>query len=173
MRIFQKIVLFLLLIFTSCHNSKEATRTSVSNFEKDASFELDQVYFQKWIAGVQGGGSGIHMYILVKTNKNHVGFESVYFRGMQAKIQLGKMGYIASFKTPLNQKQDMVMDSDSQQEYGNKLPEQDVIKRFNLEENECIIQYVENKQTKYYKVSNIVEKQSEYYPSTPPNKEKQ
>lgn len=157
----------------SCKSTKEASKTNTIILEEKPSFELDQVYFQKWVAGVQGGGSGIHMYVIVKTNKKHVVLDSVYFRDMQAKMQLGKIGYLASFKTPFNQKDDIIMDGDSKQEYGNNLPENDNHFPFVLQDNECVIQYTENGNTKYYKVKDIVEKQAEYYPSAPSNNQKQ
>ncbi|WP_250433682.1 hypothetical protein [Hanstruepera flava] len=157
----------------SCKSTKEAFKTNTIILEEKSSFELEQVYFLKWVAGFQGGGSGIHMYVIVKTNKNHVVFDTVYFRGMQAKMQLGKMGYLASFITPLNQKENMVMDGDSKQEYGNKLPKNDNHFPFVLQDNECVIQYTENGNTKYYKVKDIVEKQAEYYPNAPSDNQKQ
>lgn len=166
-------VLFTAILFCNCNSAKQAIKTNTVLFEEKPSFQLGQVYFQKWVAGVQGGGSGIHMYFIVETNKNHVVFDSVYFRGMKAKMQLGKIGYLASFNTVLNQKVDIIMDGDSSNEFGNKLPKENDNYPFNLRENECVIQYSEKGKTKYYKVTDVVEKQAEYYPSAPNNKEKQ
>ncbi|WP_223032287.1 hypothetical protein [Hanstruepera marina] len=167
------IVFFTIIMLYNCKSAKETSNTNTIVFEEKPSFELDKVYFQKWVAGVQGGGSGIHMYVLVKTNKTHVEFDNVYFRGLKAKLILGKIGYLANFKTPLNQKKDIIMDADSKQEYGNKLPENDNHFPFTLQDNECVIQYTENGNVKFYKVEEVVEKKAEYYPSAPNNNQKQ
>ena len=39
---------------------------------------------------------------------------------------------------------------------------------FDLKENEAVIIYTENDKMKYYKIENIKEKQTEYFPSAPP-----
>ena len=170
-RILLTLISALLILY--CSSSKEISKTHTLVLQETPSFELGNIWFQKWVAGVQGGGSGIHFYMMVETNKNHVVFDSVYFRGLKAKLEVGKMGYIASFKTGLNQKEDLVMDAESNQEYGNKPPKPDNTFPFKLEDYECVLQYTEHGKTMYYKVTTVVEKQTEYYPSAPNNKEKQ
>ncbi len=174
MKIFGIILtLVVALLFVNCSSSKDVLEASSIALEEKPSFQLGTVYFQKWVAGIQGGGSGIHLYITEKTNRNYVVFDSAYFRGLSAKIHVGKIGYLASFKTPLNQKEDVVMDGDSNREYGNKLPKGNPTFPFKLQDNECVIQYTENGKTMYYKVTTVFEKQTEYYPSAPNTKEKQ
>jgi hypothetical protein len=169
------IVLILLIssIFLSCLGAKEIPNLKALVLQEKPSFEVGNVWFQKWVAGMQGGGSGMHLYMTLETNRNHVVFDSVYFRGLVAKMEVGKIGYIASFKTALNQKEDLVMDGDSNKEYGNKPPKTDNTFPFKLEDHECVLQYTEYGKTMYYKVTSVVEKQTEYYPSAPNSKEKQ
>lgn len=169
------IILMLLtsLLLDSCSCLKDGSKINTIVLQEKPSFEIGNIWFQKWIAGVQGVVSGIHMYLQVETNKNHVVFDSLYFRGQKAKLNIGKIGYIASFKTPLNQKKDLIMDGDPRQEYGNEPPQDDKSVPFKLQENECVIQYTQNGISKYYKFADVVEKQTEYYPSAPNNKEKQ
>jgi len=166
------LILTITVLFMCCSGSKEVSKTNLLELQEKPSFELEKVWFQKWVAGKQGGGSGIHLYMTLEANKNHVVFDSVYFRGLVAKMEVGKIGYIASFKTALNQK-DLIMDGDSNKEYGNKPPKLDETFPFKLEEDECVLQYKEHGKTMYYKVTSVVEKQAEYYPSAPNNKEKQ
>jgi len=150
----------IILSFTQC--------SSAQKLEEKASFELGQVMFQNWVAGVQGGGSGIYMLIHVVSNKNNVVFDSIYFRGYKAEIEIGKMGYVANIKTEINQREDIIMSNNGQDEFGNKPPLKDSNFPFNLAENECVISYIEKDITKYLKVNNLVEKPREEYPSAPP-----
>lgn len=157
-------LVFILSSQTQCSSSKAKTQQGVVELQKKPSFVLGDIFFQKWVAGVQGGGSGYHLYVPVKENKKHVVFDSAFFRGLKAKLDHSKMGYIASFKTDLNQKPDMSMSGNGLDEYGN-------IFSHKLEKNECVLSYIEKNQVKYYRVENLIEKQAEYYPRLPPNEE--
>lgn len=48
----------LFLVFVSCSSQKELASNQNDNVE---------IYYQKWIAGVRGGGSGINIYVNFKT----------------------------------------------------------------------------------------------------------
>jgi len=163
---------FIMLSFSQCCTTKQANNQETSNkmetLQEKPSFTLDSTYYQKWVAGVQGGGSGIHMYITVLSNKNHVVLDSAFFRGYKAKIEVSKMSYIAHFKTELNQKEDMIMTDKDQGEFGNKSPLKATDSSFKLTENECVISYIEDNTTKYFKIENLIEKPMEQYPSAPP-----
>jgi len=159
---------FVFASFSQCSSTKQASQKTMYKTQEKSSFTLDKTYYQHWIAGVKGGGSGIHMYISVLTNKNNVVFDSVYFRGMQSKLELGKMGYIASFKTEANQKADIIMSNEKNAEYANQIPNQEVRFPFELNEKECIISYIEDNTTKYFKIQNLLEKARQEYPSAPP-----
>lgn len=154
------LIITILITFTHC--------SSAQKLQEKASFELGKVSYQKWIAGVQGGGSGYHMLIFVTSNKNNVTFDSIYFRGYKAKIEIGKINYVANIKTEINQKEDLIMSNNGPDEFGNKTPLKDPDFPFKLQLDECVISYIENHTTKYYKVENLVEKPKEEYPSAPP-----
>ena len=156
--------------FTRCSSLKK-TNTIDSNkdilkLDNKASFALSQTYYQNWVAGVKGGGSGIHMYITVESNKNNVVFDSAYFRGYQAKLELSKMGYIASFKTAANNKKDIIMSNKLNAEYGNQVYEKQDFP-FDIKEDQCVISYIENNTKKYLLVENLIEKRRVLYPSAP------
>ncbi|MFL0352929.1 hypothetical protein [Xanthomarina sp. GH4-25] len=152
----------ILISFTQCSSAQKL------QLQENVSFELGQVTFQRWVAGVQGGGSGIHMLINVVSNKNNVIFDSVYFRGYQTKIEIGKIDYIANFKTDLNQREDLIMSENGKEEFGNESPIKEANFPFKIADNECVISYLEKGTTKYLKVNNLVEKPKEDYPSAPP-----
>lgn len=149
--------------FSQCSSSQK--------LQKKAPIQFGDVYCQSWVAGIQGGGSGINIFIPVKDSS--VVLDSVYFRGKVTKLKVKPQNtllYIGYFKTKFNQKQDVIMSSDTNAEYTNKMPEIDKKIPFDLKDDECVISYIENKTIKYFKINNVTEKQAQHYPSAPPNK---
>ena len=139
----------------------------MQDFQDKTSFVLNESYYKHWVAGVKGGGSGITLFFSIKNNNKNVEFDSAYFRGMQTKLDFKKTGYAANFKTKANQKEDVIMSNDKNAEFGNQLPSKADFP-FQLKDNECVISYIEDNTTKYFKIENIIEKPRDQYPSAPP-----
>ncbi|MEO8934282.1 MAG: hypothetical protein ABI295_08235 [Xanthomarina sp.] len=127
------------------------------------SFELGQITYYNWNEGYQ---SGLNLTIPVISNKNKVVFDSIYFRGYQAKIEQMNSEYTALIITESHLNKDLIMSSKSQKEYGNSPPFQKINSSFNLTTYECVVSYIENKSTKYLKLKNLIEKPKEEYPSS-------
>ncbi|MEZ4856918.1 MAG: hypothetical protein R2812_10640 [Gelidibacter sp.] len=163
---FSLVMLTILASFSQC--------TSTQKLQKSVPIAFSEVYFQRWTAGVEGGGSGINLYIeLASELPKNIQLDSVYFRGKAAKFETkpqNKLLYIGRFKTEFNPSKDLIMSNDSLNEYGNEMSVNIKKLPFNLKENEGIISYKEGKNTKYYKVENIVEKRVLNYPSAATNK---
>ncbi|MBR9846987.1 MAG: hypothetical protein GYB35_13165, partial [Algicola sp.] len=97
-------MLVLMASFSQC--------SSAQKLQKRAPVEFGQVYAQKWVAGVKGGGSGINVFIPVKNTS--VVLDSIFFRGQKAKLEFNKdkeTFYVGRFQTPMNQKQDIILSS--------------------------------------------------------------
>ncbi|WP_034060058.1 hypothetical protein [Lacinutrix jangbogonensis] len=167
---FLLVFVVMLASFTHCKSSNEVSNSKNNNqilkLEDKTSFILGNAYFQSWVAGVRGGGSGIHLYISVLSNKNSVAFDSVYFRDMKSKMQLDKKSYIASFKTAANQQDSIVFSNNIKAEDVNQLLKSNF--PFNLKDNECVISYIENGTAKYLLLENLTEKRRIEYPSARP-----
>lgn len=130
--------------------------------QEEAPLEHNRVYFQEWVAGIKDGGSGVNIYFPNLVIKNNATLDSVYFRKMRGKLRNGKASYFASLRK--DKPQDITMNGDGKEEYGNKTPEFP----FDLKNDECVISYIENGETKYFKIGDIKEKAGEYYPTSPP-----
>ncbi len=159
------IMLFLLASFSQCSTSQ--------NLQKKAPLNFGEVYSQRWVAGIQGGGSGTNLFIPI-TSQSEIKLDSVYFRGQVTKLEVSKdaMLYVGRFKTDFNQpKQDLILSSDQTEEFNNQLPKKPIKIPFELSDDECVISYRDNNKVMYYKISNIVEKEPLNYPSTPPNRQ--
>jgi len=121
---------------------------SVPKLQKEVPGELEDVYFQKWNAGIEEGSSGINIFIKIKDNS--IRLDSVYFRGKVAKLQANQQNnnlYVARFKT-----------SDKKVE----IP-------FDLGHNDCVISYTSVEEIIYFKMSNLREKETINYPSSSSN----
>lgn len=144
--------------------------STAQKLQQEAPTQFGDVYYQKWTAGIQSGGSGINLFIPVKDL--NIELDSVYFRGNAAKLEV-KSGevifYIGRFKTDFNQPKDIVMSSDPNEEYGNQLDSKATVIPFDLKDDECVISYIKDDKTLYYKISNIQQKEPLYYPSAPPD----
>lgn len=139
---------------------------SNKQFSTDPPFEIDAPYMQKWMAGVEEGGSGVNLVIPMTNMEAGVKIDSVYFRGRQLELATkpgNDMLYVA-YWTDLK-KPDMTMSDEEGGEYGNPVP---VIKsKYKLKDNEAVIQYQYGGKTYYTKLADIAERPQLNYPSAP------
>ena len=143
--------------------------SSALKLQKEAPITFGEVYCQNWVAGVQGVGAGLNLFIPV-TDLSIV-LDSVYFRGKVTKLELRQdnLLYVGRFKTNLNQSKDIIMSSDPKEEYANQMPVKEKEIPFQLEDDECVVSYKKNEKVLYYKISNIIQKTPLNYPSASPN----
>jgi hypothetical protein len=154
------LLLVLMTSFSQCSTAQK--------LQKKAPIEFGVAYAQEWVAGVQGGGSGINVFIPAENNSLEL--DSMFFRGQKVKIQLIKEDntYVGRFKTSKNQSNDIILSSDMMEESKNKLPKFKTDIPFELNDYECLISYQIDNETLYYKISNIKMEQPLHFPSTPP-----
>ena len=176
---FLLISVVLLTSFTNCKSSKEAMSTEGTEQSKEENTSQDKydgksliikdTYYQLWTTGQESSGSGMNIYFPTLINKSNYKLEKVYFRGMIGDMLSGKASYFANLKP---KKVDLVMSNEGNAEYGNTMPTKPEPFPFKLKPTECKISYIDNGETKYFLVNNIVEKAGEYYPTAPPKQNK-
>ncbi|WP_142784440.1 hypothetical protein [Changchengzhania lutea] len=167
MQLFKKIIALVLMAFVMTSFSQCA---STYKLQKELPLEIGAVYYQHWVAGVQGGGSGVNLFIPIMANTNDIQLDSVYFQGKQVKLEFKNNSiYVGRFASKVNQKQDIIMSSETIEEYNNPIPEIPKKLPFELKDNECVVSYQEGNRTLYYKISKITKKESARYPSVRPN----
>lgn len=147
--------LFLIALF-SCAASK-------SNDMKLHLTEIKEVYFQKWIAGIEGGGSGINFHVILeKPLDNDIALVSVQFRSQKAFfVKTSETEFVAKMQSG---QEDLIMDENPEKEYGNQSA------LMNLKQNEAVLKFQKNGETFTKKIENVKEKQIIAFPSR--NKEK-
>lgn len=168
--IYKIYIFFFSLSTLSCNCTKEVSNNETEIKSNKASQQddllLEEVYFQKWVAGIKGGGSGINFYVLLKEplQKGRV-LEKVQFESYEGLfIKKSETLYVANIKTNIN---DLVMDEDPKKEYGNKAPST------KLNPNEANLFYNVNGKALIKNVENVKEKEMLAYPSMKPQNHKE
>lgn len=162
MKLIKKVFKFLSLAIISVSFSQCA---STMKLEDKAPTTFGEVYYQNWVASVKGGGSGTNIFI--ETKSNDLVLDSVYFRGKVTKLvtkPINKRLFIGRFLSTSNTENENFKTTE-----GDKINEENF--PFKLEDNECVVSYTEDGKAKYYKIGNIIERQTDALPmSTLPNK---
>lgn len=151
------ILTFIMGSFSQC--------SSAQKLQKEAPTTFGEVYFQKWVSGMAQGPSGINIFIEIKYA--NVQLDSVYFRGKGTKLDMvnsNKFLYVGKFVSKSTEIRDVIMHGDATQEFGNKAPEIPAKLPFELAPDECVISYSVNNKTKYFKLTDIKEKESKDHP---------
>lgn len=149
-----------LMSFSQCSTTQK--------LEKKLPMNFGEVYFQTWVAGTREGGAGINLFIPI-TKSSNIQLDSVYFRGKRAKLKQGsdELAYVGRFKNRVKHNRDIIMSNEPGAEYGNKVPEVPEKIPFKLENDECVVSYVEEGKTKYFKISDIKSRKAKHMAGTP------
>ena len=148
------IVFAIAISFTfQCSSSKE---TATTTFEYQPPFTIKPVVFQEWYAGIKVGGTGINVFLPISEVKGNIVFDEVYFRNLKGKLIKKENNYMATLKNPTRQ-------------YTFKKAEKPADYPFDLADNECVISYIENGKTKFYKILALNEVAGIYYENGPPS----
>jgi hypothetical protein len=154
------------IVFLTVFNCK-TSKESVLQFQSTPPLEISAPYYNTWVAGVKGGGSGVNVFLPLIENGN-IDIDSLHFRGEKSAVETRDKLIIGRFMQFSNQKKDLIMSSEPQDEYNNKLDLKREVSPFNLPQNACVISYIINGKRLYYKVSNLKKGESIAYPSAPP-----
>ena len=157
-------MIYLCTLFSlfSCAGSKNTNLV----LQESTPFTITGAYYQDWIAGVKGGGSGTHLYFSIENMNSDIEIVDVYFRKQQQKATNTKENqYQVPFSNDLN-RGDTILDSNPIKEAQNEVPK---AIPFSLENNEAVLSYLQNGEKKYVKIPDLQEKPVLAYPSANPN----
>jgi hypothetical protein len=165
MKYFSKSVFVLIVLITSNCSSNKAVSSELSK-------DIEEVYFQKWIGGQELSGSGTNFYLkLQQPLALNTSITKVYFQQQEAVFEKeDATTFVAHFYSK-TANSDLIMDGNSNNEYGNKAPEiksKSTNVGADLNPNDAIIEYNSNNKIVQVKITNIKEKELLAYPSTKP-----
>ena len=135
-----------------CASPKETTL-----YQQQTEFKVKKVYFQEWYAGIDVGGTGVNIFVPVVNKPDNIKIDSVFFRNLKGELIEKGGRYTALLK---NRSKAYVFNPD-------KNPSQ---YPFILKNNECVISYIENGETKYLKIQQPKEFAGTYYKDGAPSK---
>ena len=157
------VLIFITFFLTQTCNKKKSENQILDQLPS----ELENVYFQKWVAGQEESGSGTHFFIQFKTAfPENIKIKKVYFQGQESDLQSEDDNiFTANFTN--KPKQDRILHVDSEKEFRNKPP---VISKskYNLESNEAILEFEKDQKTFIFKLQKIKQKELLAYPSAKP-----
>ena len=149
--------LFTIVLITQCKSMQ---------FDTHPPFKVTKATYNNWVGG-QPGVKGINVFVRY-TAKQNIEFDSMYFHGRITKIEInekkGVKFIVGRYNTATKKdNEDIILHSDSKKEVGNKIPATNTFP-FELKENEAVISYQEKDKTKYYKIENIKQTKTDFYP---------
>jgi len=154
-----------LFSFSNCGGAQNAKENM--EFAQNPPFKIAETYYQNWVAGVKEGGSGINVHINFSEIEVDVVIQNIYFRKhiLEAKGNINEPKQYVGYLKNEGQR-DIIMDADPIKEAHNK-PSKEF--PFQLEDNELVLEYWFGGEKKYYKISNLTQKEMIPYPQANPN----
>lgn len=162
---------YLLLTIITIASLSFSQCASTYKLQETTPMVFGQVYYQSWVAGVKGGGSGVNLYIPIEKNPKNMVLDSVYYKSKRLALEQANPNlYVGRIRNIANQKPDIIMSNEPYAEYGNSVPQIQYSIPFELKDDECVLVYTEGENQKYYKLTGIIKKEPLLYPGTPPKK---
>ena len=127
--------------------------------EKQSVLDFSESYYQRWTAGVKGGGSGINIFLTLKPEVNlddkNIQVEGIYFKEFYTELQFyPPTKFQGAIKTKGNSKDAFeLLQGGSANNESNKDDEKKVEIPFQLENNEAVISYKEKGVQRYFKIT--------------------
>ena len=154
------------LLTTQCASTKDKnTAQKIELSQPD--FSTETVYFNTFTAGKEGGDVGYEIYFEQSDLPETMILQEVYFSNRTGKAVKTGNGYVARV---LKTKTDVIMSSDVKEEAANTPP---LTFPFTINNGQIGVQYLDDGVVKYTVMSNVLQREPIYYPSTPPKAEKQ
>jgi hypothetical protein len=155
------IPLLFIILLLGCKSTRSI------NFQSEIPLQIESPYFQTWLSGVQGVGSGVDVFLPV-LSLNGVVPDSLHFRGQQQKAFYKNKMIIGRFSTPQNQRQDVILSNEPLAEASNQLLPIRNNSPFELPDNVCVLSYIIENKRYYYKITDLVQRSVIPYPSSSP-----
>lgn len=145
----------LVLILSACSLTFCALK---QNNEMDFPQEITATYYQKINSNQGNTAVAFDFYIVLdKPLEQEIILDKIYFKNQKAVFKkVNNRTFVAHFYQGAAN-QDLILDSDSTKEYGNKAP---VIKKPNveLEPTEAVLEYRNKEKTFFYKINGVKER---------------
>ncbi|GAB5563422.1 MAG: hypothetical protein Wins2KO_04850 [Winogradskyella sp.] len=112
-------------------------KITVPEFQKQAPFAINKVYFQNWYAGVKLGNTGVDIFVPLENKNQNVKIDSIFFKNLKGKLSENK----GSYTVLLREEPVSIFQEEPRNQFG-------------LDDDEFVISYIQDNETKYYKTNN-------------------
>lgn len=157
----------ILLLFATVLFSQNCSK-QVGDYTIQKTFpaSIQEVYFQNWVAGVQGGGAGTYFYIEFKEKlSKDINLHQVYFRNKKSVVkQESEKLYNVLFLSEANQRTETGSSDENQQKSDATV----IHPPFPINENEAVLEYSYKGKKQWYKLTDVKEHEMLAYPSARP-----
>lgn len=130
-------------VFFNCSSAKQ------SSLNNNHGIKLGEVYYTTQT------DKSLNLYVEIQENPNKIELNEVYFRGNMAKLKLTKNNVYEAHFSNQPVLTDIIMSSDITEEYGNTVPNLPKKMPFKLNNSECAVTYVINKEQHFLKIENV------------------
>jgi hypothetical protein len=127
--------------------------------------KIKEVYYQNWVAGVRGGGSGTNFHIEFEQQlPKDIMLNQLYFRGNKDSVQKNSESlYVVAFKGTANLEKGEELSSDAPPSEVKK-----IVPPISISDDEAVLEFTQKGKRKLYKIKNVTEKEMLAYPSARP-----
>lgn len=125
---------------------------------------IKEVYHQHWVGGIQGGGSGTGFYIeFGEKLPETIVLKQLFFRNGLAQVsKVSESQYLFNFVGTAN------WGRRGELEISDVPVPKAIHPPYKIKEDEAILEYLYQGETKYFKLSNVKEKEMLAYPASRP-----
>jgi len=147
-----KLVISLFIIITtitmsSCGGYKN------SQFEKEGSLTFKKATYSKWVAGIQGGGAGYNINLLLDSIHTDVKLDSIYFKEFKAPLISNDDGLYKGFIDNGKNRDIPSITYGELPKVTETYSQKNLQTLFELTGDEAVVSYLQNGSTKYYKLT--------------------
>ena len=157
------ILLFSFFSFSCNCEKKIIEQTNKEFLSQD--FPISEIYYQSWVAGIRGGGSGINVHLTFKeklpSNVLLKSMQLLHYTTFEIDVK-EKSQYIGRIKTERNQ---FNLDENPVDEYGNEVP---VKKDNSLKEGQVLLTFEKDGKEFTRLIENVKQVEMLAYPSAKP-----
>ncbi|QDO93121.1 hypothetical protein FNB79_03725 [Formosa sediminum] len=146
------------------------TNCASQKLEKKVPVSIKEVYKTHWNSGVKGGGSGVNIFIVLEDQlPDQITLDSLYFNTFQLPLKQDNRNELLFVGRQVNATNKKYIHPTSSKITVDAVTETITQKtKFELDENECIIQYTESGTVKYFKYVDLYTKSTPPIPNTRP-----
>lgn len=160
------ILLFMTILFFSLGCTKQEIEQSKmegknSKLLNGFPVEIKNAYFEGWVSGVRGGGSGTNFFIeLSAPLPKEVFLKGVFFRDNKASLfPVSETLYVARFVNNVDPEDNFAANYDT---YRTAI--HPVVSATSIRDDQALIEYVSNEEVLQYLISDVKEREPDFYP---------